>query len=49
MLACKILLAIKFFLSHSVSIKCILESAEIAGFGKSEYGTLHLLNDGKTL
>lgn len=44
MLACKIVLVITFFLSHSASIKCILESAETAGFGKSDYGTLSLLN-----
>lgn len=49
MLACKILLAIKFFLRHSASINCVLESAETAGFGKSDYETLLLLNDGETL
>lgn len=49
MLACKILLAIKFFLSHSASIKSVFESAETASFGKSDYGILLLLNDGETL
>jgi len=44
MLACKIVLVINFFLSHSGSIKCILESAETARFGKSDYRTLSLIN-----